>query len=313
MSLTFLNYIFECFCLPPVQANEHRVPTVLSKIHEQMKPFWDSKKELQSYLLEVRQFWWNHRALKSRPWKGTKNKPNFMINPNTGKCLTPTQLLICSSFSRENGHFLLICSSLSTSQNKSKSFRIQYTMFSYCRFASSPCFSSRMVRLTDDMMRELTHPPAVEKEHPLPIHPLGETFIFKTRITLLRAMWFMWPFWWVGGSLILTIPEVSKPAELPQVDLLLQDTPRSEHTPSAGIAAPNAVAIATHQSSQQQRQLMPRETPATETWVFPHHDLLLLKTGWPNKCRQWPANLCENWMSHCAISVEILTDRYVSF
>ena len=34
----------------------------------------------------------------------------------TGKCLTPTQLLICSSFSRENGHPLLICSSLSTSQ-----------------------------------------------------------------------------------------------------------------------------------------------------------------------------------------------------
>ena len=33
-----------------------------------------------------------------------------------GKCLTPTQLLICSSFSRENGHLLLICSSLSTSQ-----------------------------------------------------------------------------------------------------------------------------------------------------------------------------------------------------
>ena len=34
----------------------------------------------------------------------------------TGKCLTPTQLLICSSFSRENCYLLLICSSLSTSQ-----------------------------------------------------------------------------------------------------------------------------------------------------------------------------------------------------
>ena len=34
----------------------------------------------------------------------------------SGKCLTPTQLLICSSFSRENGHVLLVCSSLSTSQ-----------------------------------------------------------------------------------------------------------------------------------------------------------------------------------------------------
>ena len=36
---------------------------------------------------------------------------------STGKCLTPTQLLICSSFSRENGYLLLICSSLSTSQS----------------------------------------------------------------------------------------------------------------------------------------------------------------------------------------------------
>ena len=34
----------------------------------------------------------------------------------TGKCLTPTLLLICSSFSRENGYPLLICSSLSTAQ-----------------------------------------------------------------------------------------------------------------------------------------------------------------------------------------------------
>ena len=31
-----------------------------------------------------------------------------------GKCSTPTLLLICSSFSRENGHLFLICSSLST-------------------------------------------------------------------------------------------------------------------------------------------------------------------------------------------------------
>ena len=34
----------------------------------------------------------------------------------TGWCSTPTLLLICSSFSRENGHSLLICSSLSTAQ-----------------------------------------------------------------------------------------------------------------------------------------------------------------------------------------------------
>ena len=39
-----------------------------------------------------------------------------MILSLAGKCSTPTQLLICSSFSRENGHLLLICSSLSTTQ-----------------------------------------------------------------------------------------------------------------------------------------------------------------------------------------------------
>ena len=47
------------------------------------------------------------------------NKWHLFFSPReTGKCLTPTQLLICSSFSRENGHLLLICSSLSTSQRK---------------------------------------------------------------------------------------------------------------------------------------------------------------------------------------------------
>ena len=34
----------------------------------------------------------------------------------SGKCSTPNQLLICSSFSGENGKFFLICSSLSTNQ-----------------------------------------------------------------------------------------------------------------------------------------------------------------------------------------------------
>ena len=34
----------------------------------------------------------------------------------TGWCSTPTLLLICSSFSRENGYPLLVCSSLSTAQ-----------------------------------------------------------------------------------------------------------------------------------------------------------------------------------------------------
>ena len=34
----------------------------------------------------------------------------------SGWCSTPTLLLICSSFNRENGHPLLICSSLSVAQ-----------------------------------------------------------------------------------------------------------------------------------------------------------------------------------------------------
>ncbi len=48
------------------------------------------------------------------PGKAAKQKINAAIL--TGWCLTPTLLLICSSFSRENGYPLLICSSLSTAQ-----------------------------------------------------------------------------------------------------------------------------------------------------------------------------------------------------
>ena len=40
---------------------------------------------------------------------------NFVYSLS-GWCSTPTLLLICSSFSRENCHFFLICSSLSTAQ-----------------------------------------------------------------------------------------------------------------------------------------------------------------------------------------------------
>ena len=44
--------------------------------------------------------------------------PLFLETPVyiTGKCLTPSQLLVCSSFSGENCIFLPICSSLSNSQ-----------------------------------------------------------------------------------------------------------------------------------------------------------------------------------------------------
>ena len=46
---------------------------------------------------------------------GVQNK-SFSWTGKAGWCSTPNQLLICSSFSRENGHPLLICSSLSTAQ-----------------------------------------------------------------------------------------------------------------------------------------------------------------------------------------------------
>ena len=36
-----------------------------------------------------------------------------VLSNETGRCSTPIQLLICSSFSRENAHHLLVCSSLS--------------------------------------------------------------------------------------------------------------------------------------------------------------------------------------------------------
>ena len=41
---------------------------------------------------------------------------NGSLKISTGWCSNPNQLLICSLFSRENGHRLLICSSLSTAQ-----------------------------------------------------------------------------------------------------------------------------------------------------------------------------------------------------
>ena len=49
--------------------------------------------------------------------KGTINRKVSTGKPSTGKCSTPSPLLICSSFSKENCNLLLICSSLSTSQS----------------------------------------------------------------------------------------------------------------------------------------------------------------------------------------------------
>ena len=48
-----------------------------------------------------------------------KNHKSPFTN-TSGWCLTPTLLLICSSFSRENGHIFLICSSLSTAQTSNR-------------------------------------------------------------------------------------------------------------------------------------------------------------------------------------------------
>ena len=47
---------------------------------------------------------------------------DFILKNQAGWCSTPTLLLICSSFSRENGHSLLICSSLSTAQKEKYQF-----------------------------------------------------------------------------------------------------------------------------------------------------------------------------------------------
>ena len=44
------------------------------------------------------------------------NKGQVGLLGLSGWCSTPSLLLICSSFSRENGHPLLVCSSLSTAQ-----------------------------------------------------------------------------------------------------------------------------------------------------------------------------------------------------
>ena len=69
----------------------------------------------------------------------------------SGWCSTPTYLLICSSFSRENGHPLLICSSLSTNQiwkslqrgknpkknEKGKAFKFP-RWWDFCFFLSEP-------------------------------------------------------------------------------------------------------------------------------------------------------------------------------
>ena len=61
----------------------------------------------------------------------------------TGRCSTPNQLLICSSFSRENSHPLLICSSLSTSQIKHVDLQFNRLFPQKNVFASKRCLTKK--------------------------------------------------------------------------------------------------------------------------------------------------------------------------
>ena len=61
-----------------------------------------------------------------------RNKKSWnKISWITGWCSTPNQLLICSSFSREDCHPWLICSSLSTSQWKKKQMKAKNNNFKF--------------------------------------------------------------------------------------------------------------------------------------------------------------------------------------
>ena len=53
----------------------------------------------------------------------TEHLQTTSLARKTGWCSTPPLLLICSSFSRENCHPLLICSSLSTAQKNANNLR----------------------------------------------------------------------------------------------------------------------------------------------------------------------------------------------
>ena len=71
-----------------------------------------SKEIHPSYTKPTFQMSHKQNPLILEPW----NTGCLMTGSLSGNCLTPTQLLICSSFSGGNSHLLLICSSLSTSQ-----------------------------------------------------------------------------------------------------------------------------------------------------------------------------------------------------
>ena len=73
--------------------------------------------------LHINGFKWDNGVY---PQKRTRipNKKNFYL---AAWCLTPNQLLMCLSFSRENGHPLFICSSLSTSQLIFREFPIGFS------------------------------------------------------------------------------------------------------------------------------------------------------------------------------------------
>ena len=75
--------------------------------------------------------------------------PRIHLKIYTGWCSTPNQLLICSSFSRENGHPLLICSSLSTAQ---------YIYIYVSIHTHPPCLNEAISMYKDPWKHKTKHP-----------------------------------------------------------------------------------------------------------------------------------------------------------
>ena len=80
--------------------------------------------------------------------------PMWML---TGWCSTPTLLLICSSFSKENGYPFLICSSLSTAQ------------LSFVKQATHSCNKTSHFKPTAASTRRAASPIFFWQVHPRPL------------------------------------------------------------------------------------------------------------------------------------------------
>ena len=74
----------------------------------------------------------------------------YLHAASTGWCSTPTQLLICSSFNRENGHPLLICSSLSTAQILFTYMWLQFMVsISIGKYSIHAAYGKRRIEIED--------------------------------------------------------------------------------------------------------------------------------------------------------------------